>query len=40
MNWIEKYRIGNLSPEDAKKAKDVKIGDMFLDDPKDVSTTC
>jgi hypothetical protein len=37
VQWMEKYRIGNLSPEDAKKAKDFKIGDMFLDDPK-VST--
>jgi len=34
VQWMEKYRIGNLSPEDAKKAKDFKIGDMFLDDPK------
>lgn len=39
VQWMEKYRIGNLSPEDAQKAKDFKIGDMFLDDPK-VSTIC
>mmetsp|Transcript_7532 Transcript_7532/g.10961 ORF Transcript_7532/g.10961 Transcript_7532/m.10961 type:complete len:506 (-) Transcript_7532:150-1667(-) len=33
INWMEKYRIGNLSPEDAKKARDFEFGDMFETDP-------
>lgn len=33
IQWMEKYRIGNLSKEDAERAKSVKFGDMFEDDP-------
>jgi sulfite oxidase len=29
----QKYRIGNLSPEDAKKAADFQFGDMYETDP-------
>ena len=31
--WMERYRIGNLSPEDAKKARDFNFGDMYETDP-------
>lgn len=30
---MEKYRVGNLSPEDAEKAKNFQFGDMFETDP-------
>jgi len=34
VQWMEKYRIGNLSEEDAKKAvKGITFGDMFETDP-------
>ncbi len=33
MNWMEKYRIGNLSPEEAKQAANFEFGDMFESDP-------
>lgn len=25
VEWMEKYRIGNLTPEDSQKARDVKV---------------
>jgi sulfite oxidase len=34
VEWMEKYRIGNLTPADAVKAKSFKVGDMFETDPK------
>jgi cytochrome b involved in lipid metabolism len=34
IEWMEKYRIGNLSEEDAVKAKKPYFGDMFKTDPK------
>mmetsp|Transcript_34963 Transcript_34963/g.51959 ORF Transcript_34963/g.51959 Transcript_34963/m.51959 type:complete len:670 (-) Transcript_34963:83-2092(-) len=34
IQWMEKYRIGNLSKEDAVKARDFVHGDMFESDPK------
>ena len=33
VNWMERYRIGNLSPEDAKKSRDFTFGDMYETDP-------
>ena len=34
VDWMEGYRIGSLSPEEAVKAKDlVSFGDMFENDP-------
>lgn len=33
VEWMEKFRIGNLTPEDSVKAKDFKFGDMFENDP-------
>jgi len=33
VSWMEDYRIGNLSPEDTKKARDFQFGDMFETDP-------
>uniref|UniRef100_A0A7S2YTY0 sulfite oxidase n=1 Tax=Entomoneis paludosa TaxID=265537 RepID=A0A7S2YTY0_9STRA len=35
VDWMEKYRIGNLSPEDTKRSKDsVSFGDMYDTDPE------
>ena len=34
LEWIETHRIGNLTPMDAEKARQVQIGDMFENDPK------
>lgn len=31
--WMERHRIGSLSPEDAVKARDFKFGDMYETDP-------
>jgi hypothetical protein len=31
--WMERYRIGSLSPEDAAKAPNFKFGDMYETDP-------
>mmetsp|Transcript_14143 Transcript_14143/g.27102 ORF Transcript_14143/g.27102 Transcript_14143/m.27102 type:complete len:656 (-) Transcript_14143:81-2048(-) len=33
VEWIEKYRIGNLTPEEAAANKKVPFGDMFETDP-------
>lgn len=33
MDWMEKHRIGNLSPEEAEKASKWDFGDMFETDP-------
>ncbi|KAL3935340.1 MAG: hypothetical protein SGBAC_009125 [Bacillariaceae sp.] len=33
VDWMEKYRIGNLSPEDTIKSKKFQHGDMFETDP-------
>lgn len=33
IQWMEKYRIGNLSPEDAEQARKFTHGDMFETDP-------
>ena len=33
VDWMEAYRIGNLSPEDAKRARSFQHGDMFESDP-------
>ena len=33
IQWMEKYRIGNLTPEDAEKARNFTHGDMFETDP-------
>jgi sulfite oxidase len=33
IEWMEKFRIGSLTPEDALKAKEFKFGDMFETDP-------
>jgi sulfite oxidase len=33
IDWMEKYRIGNLSPEDTVKARNFITGDMFETDP-------
>ena len=33
IQWMEKYRIGNLSPQDAAAAKKPVFGDMFTNDP-------
>jgi sulfite oxidase len=33
VDWMEKYRIGNLSPEDTVQARNFQHGDMFEDDP-------
>lgn len=32
--WMEQYRIGNLSPEEAKIASSAKVGDMFDNEPQ------
>jgi len=35
VDWMEKYRIGNLSPEDAVKARtSITFGDMYDTDPE------
>jgi len=34
LEWIETHRIGNLTPEDAVKARSFEVGDMFESDPK------
>eukprot|EP00538_Stauroneis_constricta_P011208 CAMPEP_0119554022 /NCGR_PEP_ID=MMETSP1352-20130426/6614_1 /TAXON_ID=265584 /ORGANISM="Stauroneis constricta, Strain CCMP1120" /LENGTH=678 /DNA_ID=CAMNT_0007600537 /DNA_START=94 /DNA_END=2130 /DNA_ORIENTATION=- len=34
VDWMEKYRIGNLPPEEVEKAADFEFGDMFETDPK------
>jgi len=33
VDWMEAHRIGNLSEEDAKKARNFQHGDMFESDP-------
>jgi sulfite oxidase len=34
VEWMEKYRIGNLSPDDAAKSRTaIQVGDMFLNEP-------
>ena len=33
VDWMEKYRIGNLSPDDTVKARNFQTGDMFETDP-------
>ena len=34
VDWMERYRIGNLSPEDAAKArKEIAFGDQYETDP-------
>mmetsp|Transcript_17118 Transcript_17118/g.39628 ORF Transcript_17118/g.39628 Transcript_17118/m.39628 type:complete len:521 (-) Transcript_17118:125-1687(-) len=33
IEWMEKYRVGNLSPEEAEANKKVEFGDMFETDP-------
>eukprot|EP00339_Tiarina_fusa_P021654 CAMPEP_0116996322 /NCGR_PEP_ID=MMETSP0472-20121206/168_1 /TAXON_ID=693140 ORGANISM="Tiarina fusus, Strain LIS" /NCGR_SAMPLE_ID=MMETSP0472 /ASSEMBLY_ACC=CAM_ASM_000603 /LENGTH=650 /DNA_ID=CAMNT_0004694907 /DNA_START=127 /DNA_END=2076 /DNA_ORIENTATION=+ len=33
VDWMEKYRIGNLSDEDTKQARNFMHGDMFESDP-------
>lgn len=33
MSWLEKYRVANLSPEDAKEAANFEFGDMYETDP-------
>lgn len=33
VEWMEKYRIGNLSPEEAAANKNIPFGDMFETDP-------
>lgn len=34
IEWMEKYRIGNVSPEEAEANKKVNFGDMFETDPE------
>ena len=33
VDWMEKYRIGNLSAEDTIKARNFQHGDMYETDP-------
>ena len=34
VDWMEEYRVGNLSPEEAELAsKSIAFGDMFENDP-------
>lgn len=34
VDWMEKYRIGNLDPKDQKKTTAMTFGDMYENDPK------
>ena len=33
LNWMEKYRVGSLSKEEAIEARNFDFGDMFVTDP-------
>jgi cytochrome b involved in lipid metabolism len=33
LEWMERYRIGNLSPQDAEKARSITFSDMYQDEP-------